>query len=461
MEILENESTLSKPIPALKKRWLVGNTLEFAKDPLGFLLSLQRYYDRIVKFAMPFGDIYTIFEPEDIKHVLQENNRNYRKSKAYKVLEIFLGQGLLTSEGDFWRRQRRLAQPAFHRQRLATMVDAMNHEAVEMLERWERHKPSKPIDISEEMMQITLLIVTKALFGTNVKHLIGNISDELTNLNEFANHRISTVFQFPLSWPMPSHLKFKKSVTKIEAIIYEIIDSRRQALAQNPDAQFDDLMQMLMDAEDEETGERMNNKQLRDEITTIFMAGHETTANAMSWACYLMAQHPDVAEKVRREAMTVLGENGLPTIENLRALRYTLQVVQETLRLYPPAYVFSRMALEEDHFGEYSVPAQATVLMSPYLLHRNTKYWERPNEFNPDNFLPEKVKERNSYAYLPFGGGPRLCIGNNFALMEMQIMLALLVRQFDFKLTARGTIEPEPLITLRPKGGLKMRIVRV
>lgn len=460
MELAEPQTIQNQPIPALKKRWLVGNTLEFAKDPLGFLLNLQRNYDRIVKFSLPFGDVYSIFEPDDIKHILQENNRNYVKSRAYKVLEIFLGQGLLTSEGDFWRRQRRLAQPAFHKQRLASMVDTMTHETVKMLERWEKHNSSKPIDISEEMMQVTLMIVTKALFGANIKHLVGNISAELTQMNEFGNSRLKSLFQFPLSWPLPSHLKFKKSVAKIEGIIYEIINTRRQALAKNPNAQFDDLMQMLLTAEDEDTGERMNDKQLRDEITTIFMAGHETTANAMSWACYLLAQHPDTAQRIREEAISVLGENGLPTIEDLKELRYTMQVVQETMRLYPPAYVFSRRALNEDHLGDYIIPKGVTVLMSPYLLHRNPAYWEHPNVFNPDNFLPEQIKKRHSYAYLPFGGGPRLCIGNNFALMEMQLMLALIARQFDFKLTARGAIEPEPLITLRPKNGLKMRLAR-
>ncbi|MFN8354346.1 MAG: cytochrome P450 [Spirosomataceae bacterium] len=457
METLETE-LIAKPVPALKKRWLVGNTLEFAKDPLGFLLNLQRRYERIVKFRLPMGDVHVIFQPDDIKHVLQENNRNYRKSRAYRVLEIFLGQGLLTSEGDFWRRQRRLAQPAFHKQRLALMVNTMNQETVKMLERWERGNRHDDLDMLEEMMQVTLLIVSKALFGADVKHLIGNISDALVNVNEFGNNRLKSLIQFPLSFPLPSHIKFRESVEKIENIIYTIIEERRKALLENPDAQFDDLLQMLMTAEDEETGERMNDKQLRDEITTLFMAGHETTANAMSWACYLLAKYPDVAQKIRNESLSVLGENGLPTMDDLKDLRYTMQVVQETMRLYPPAYVFSRMAYQPDRFGEYEVPVNATVLMSPYLLHRHPDYWEHPTEFNPDNFLPERIKERHSYAYLPFGGGPRLCIGNNFALMEMQIMLALMVRMFDFKLVGRDQVQPEPLITLRPKNGLKVRL---
>lgn len=461
MNTLTSDTVETKPVPALKRDLLFGNLLSFAKDPLVFLVNLQRNYDRIAKFTLPWGDIYTIFEPEDIKHVLQENNRNYRKSRAYRVLEMFLGQGLLTSEGDFWRRQRRLAQPAFHKQRLASMVDVMNQETVEMLERWEKHQPSKPLDVSEEMMQITLNIVTKALFGANVKHLVANVSEALVGVNEFGNERLKSVLPIPLSWPTPSNIKFRKSVDKIERIIYEIIETRRKALAQNADAPYNDLLQMLISAEDEETGERMNDKQLRDEVTTIFMAGHETTANAMAWACYLLGHHPDVAEKIRAEAYAVLGDNGLPTYETVRELKYTLQVVQETMRLYPPAYVFSRMAIGPDQIGPYQVPANTTMLMSPYSLHRNPKYWDKPNVFNPDNFLPERIKERHSYAYLPFGGGPRLCIGNNFALMEMQIMLALMARHFDFKLTSRQHIVPEPLITLRPKGGLKMRVFRV
>ncbi|GAA4412460.1 cytochrome P450 [Nibrella viscosa] len=447
-----------RPIPQVKGAPLVGNTFQFIRDPLGFLTRLQQQYDRLVRFTIANRLVTLTLTPEDARHILQENNKVFVKSDAYKVLSLFLGNGLLNSEGDFWRRQRRLAQPAFHRQRLALLADTMVQETQELTERWKQHEAELPIDISEEMMKLTLAIVTRSLFSSDVKKHLGSISQSVTTIIEFAYVQLHSFIQIPIHYPTPANIRYRRAVEKVEGIIYEIINQRRAEKRNGTDRRYDDLLEMLMEARDEETGEQMTDKQLRDEVTTIFMAGHETTANALSWALYLLAKHPAVAGKVREEVDRVLGPEGIPTAETVRGLTYTLQVVQETMRLYPPAWLFGRKPIADEPMGEFRLPANLGVLICPYLLHRDPKYWPNPNQFNPDNFLPERIKERPAYAYIPFGGGPRLCIGNNFALMEMQILLALLVRAFDFRTTRRSVIEPEPGITLRPRGGLRLRI---
>jgi cytochrome P450 len=446
-----------RSISKIKGNFLFGNTFDFLKNPLRFLLRAMHRRERVLQIRLVDRTCFLIFQAEDIKYVLQENNKNYVKSDAYRAIQLFLGNGLLNSEGDFWRRQRKLAQPAFHKQRLALLVGLMNRTTLETLQRWEQHKPGQPVNISEEMMKLTLEIVSESLFSADVKRHLDHISDSLTTIIDFAYDSIGSYIHIPLKYPTPRNLKFKRAVNQIESLIYEIIDRRKDAKM----GEHLDLLGMLMEAQDEESGEKMNSRQVRDEVTTIFMAGHETTANAMAWALYLMARHPDVASRVRIEAEQVLGKDGLPTYENIRELKYTLQVVQETLRLYPPAWVVGRKSLEADKIGEFDIPARAPILMSPYAVHRNSAYWEKPDVFDPDNFLPERERQRPTYAYFPFGGGPRLCIGNNFALMEMQIILILAIRRFDFQLAHPQEIVPLPTITLRPKEELKLRLTKL
>jgi cytochrome P450 len=444
-------------ITQIKGNFLFGNTFDFVKNPLRFLMNAMQYQQKMVQIRIAGRNIYLLFRPEEIKYVLQENNKNYTKSDAYLGVQLFLGNGLLNSEGDFWRRQRKLAQPAFHKQRLALLVERMNRATLDMLQRWEAHMTAQPLNISQETMQLTLEIVSEALFSSDVKKYIQSISSALNIIIDYAYKSISSYIKIPLKYPTPSNVKFKKAVNQIDSVVYEMINRRKHAQV----GDHLDLLGMLMEAQDEETGEKMNSKQLRDEVTTIFMAGHETTANALAWAFYLIAQYPKVAKKMRIEVIQVLGKDGLPTYENVRELKYILQVIHETLRLYPPAWVVGRKTIESDLIDKYPLPANSAILISPYAVHRNPAYWENPNEFNPDNFLPEQEKKRPTYAYFPFGGGPRLCIGNNFALMEMQIILALAVRQFDFHLVSEQEILPEPTITLRPKTELKLKIAPV
>lgn len=454
--------TSTEPVqPAPRHRgWpLVGSTFPFISDPLGFLLRLQEQYERLSVVRVLRRDLNILQTAEDVKYVLQENNRNYHKSEAYKILATFLGNGLLTSEEDFWRRQRKLAQPAFYKQRLALMADMMAQETEALVADWQAHDVALPRDISKDMMRLTLNIVTKALFSTDVGDRISGISAALDDIMHFADQTLKSFIRPPLSIPTPRNKKFLAAVAKVEEVIYGIINGRREERKRNPDLRHDDLLDMLMHTRDEETGEMMSDGQLRDEVTTIFMAGHETTANALSWAFYLLAKHPEVVEKIREEGKAVFAKEETSTFEKARELKYTLQVVQEVLRLYPPAWVISRRSLAEDQIGPYLFPPNSYFLISPYTLHRRPEYWDAPDVFNPDRFSEENSKNRPTYAYLPFGGGPRLCIGNNFALMEMQLVLAILLRDFEVSLLSEDQIiEPEPMVTLRPKGGVFLKI---
>ncbi len=428
-----------QPVPRRRGWPLVGSTYPFISDPLGFMLRLQEQYERLSVISVLGRDLNILQTAEDVKYVLQENNRNYHKSEAYKILATFLGNGLLTSEEDFWRRQRKLAQPAFYKQRLALMADMMVQEAEALATDWKAHDPAQPRDISKDMMRLTLNMVTKALFSTDVGDRISGISEALDGIMLFADQTLKSFIRLPLKYPTPRNKRFLTAVDKVEEVIYGIINGRRAEIKRNPDARYDDLLDMLMRTQDEETGETMSDGQLRDEVTTIFMAGHETTANALSWALYLLAKYPEVVEKIREESKVVFAKTETSTFEKARELKYTLQVVQEVMRLYPPAWVVSRRSLAEDQIGPYTFSADSYFLLSPYTLHRRPEYWPEPEVFDPERFSEENVKSRPTYAYLPFGGGPRLCIGNNFALMEMQLVLSVLLRDFEDSTYLRRT----------------------
>ena len=444
---METLTKPNRPVPLVPGVPGLGNTLAFIRDPLAILHDVQRMNERVVHLRVGGRHQYLVLTPEDSKYILQENNRNYGRSPAFQILQIFLGNGLLTSEGDFWRRQRRLAQPAFHRQKLAALANTMISESATWVDELRQHDRSQPVNMSQAFMDVTMRIVCKTLFGSDVSTNLAKLSSSLEALNYLANDRMLSPVRFPMHWPTPNNVRFRRAGVVVDTFIYGVIDQRKQ----QTDAQHDDLLDMLRLAEDEETGETMSDKQLRDECVTLFAAGHETTAVSMAWTTHLLMQNPDVLAQLRQEVQTVLGNERLPAPEVFRQLTYTMQVIQESMRLYPPAWIISRMALADDQIGPYVIPQGDTALVSPYLLHRDPVNWPDPERFDPDRFAPGRDKERPSYAYLPFGGGPRLCIGNQFALMEMQILLALLVRKFDLRTVSNKPAETQPLITLRPK----------
>ena len=443
------------PVPLHPGLPLVGNTLTFFRNPLKMLLDLQRRGERMVHLRMGGRHQYLVFQPEDAKHIMQENHRNYGRSPAFDVLKIFLGNGLLTNDGDSWRQQRRLMQPAFHRQKLAALAQTMLDETTVWIDELKRANTGQALNMSQALMDVTMRIVCKTLFGSDVVGKLDGLSSALDSLNYLANKRLLAPLRFPLHWPTPDNIRFRQSGVLVDTFIYGVINQRRQHAIET-----DDLLSMLLSAKDEDTGEGMTDTELRDECVTLFAAGHETTSVSMAWTLYLLGQNPAVLTQLQTEVRTVLGDTGTPTPDAFRSLTYTMQVIQESMRLYPPAWIMSRLALHDDHIGPYTIPTDGTALIVPYLLHRDPANWPDPERFDPDRFAAGGLKENlHSYAYLPFGGGPRLCIGNQFALMEMQILLAMLVRSFDFQPVENQRITPQPLITLRPKQPVRMKLI--
>lgn len=446
------ETPLKKLPPTPKEHWLLGSAFYFVKDSIGFLQENCPKYDGIFRVTSRFEKVIIVYAPEYIKHVLQDNNRNYVKSFGYEVLKMLLGNGLLTSEGDFWMQQRRLIQPAFHKERLQMLAQRITDCIDELAGELEAKSDAAPLNLQKEMMALALNIVARSLFTSDVKTLISEIGENMDIANESAIERIRNPFRLPLWIPVPYNIREKRAIAKLDAVILRIIEQRRQSAIEH-----DDLLGLMMAAKDEDTGERMSDKQLRDEVMTLFLAGHETTALALTWLFYCLHQNPQVEEKLLQEAKTVL--NGrTPQFSDLPKLDYTRQVVEEAMRLYPPAWMVGRKALEDDEIGGYLIPKGHSILMPAFYVHRNPQLWDAPEQFNPARFEKEKAKERHRFAYFPFGGGQRMCVGNNFAMLEMQFAVSMLIRKFHFRLQEGFKPQLEPLITLRPKGGMMMHV---
>lgn len=443
-----NES-LNISAKSTKGSFFVGSALVFRNDPLNFLINTAEEFPAFTTFRFAHLPMVYLSHPETIKHVLQTNNKNYKKGIEYEHLKPVLGEGLLTSEGDFWLRQRRLAQPAFHRDKIAHFSEQMVVCTEGILKGWEN---KKSVDVHSEMMHLALDIVGKTLLSTNVLDEANEVEKALEISIEESYHRVQALINLPLWLPVPRHLRYNKSRESLNKIVGKIIEGRR-----NSSQRYNDLLEMLMDVQDEDTGEKMSDKQLRDEVMTIFLAGHETTANALTWGLNLLAQNPEVEKKYFEEIDRVLG-NRTPGLEDLRNLPYLTQIIHEVLRLYPPAWILGRTAIADDIIEGQKVKKGDNIIISPYQMHRSKDFWENPNEFNPDRFTPEKMKDMHKFLYFPFGGGPRFCIGNNFALMEMQLIFAMIGQKYKLNLEPGFVVEPDPLITLRPKFGMKMNL---
>ena len=406
--------------------------------------------------------IYFVNDAEYVKRILLDNLANYPKSVTYRNnLRPFLGDGLLISEGDFWKRQRRLAQPAFHLRRLKALAETMADCAARMAQGWEH---GKVVDVTPLMNAVTMEIVAKTLFGADVTNDIPTVAESMRVLGEESGRiRPTAFFELPEFITKPRGRRFADAVGALDAIINRIVAQRRAEMEKG-DAARDDLLSMLLEARDEESGGGMTDKQLRDELVTLFLAGHETTAVSLAWTFHLLAQNPQAEAKLHAEVDEVLGtgvtSRSAPTFEDLERLPYCRMVAEEAMRLYPPAYVFSRRALADDQLGPWHVPAGAHIIISPYALHRHPDYWDEPDAFKPERFAPTAPADRPKHAYLPFGGGPRICIGNSFAMMEHAIVLAAAVRRWRLESIPGHIVRTEPRITLRPRGGLPMKLMR-
>jgi cytochrome P450 len=423
---------------------------ELQNNILGLVERHAREYPDISRLRIGPYYFVNLYRPEMIEQVLGDSEL-YSKGRENANLKFLLGNGLLTNEGEYWMKQRRLIQPIFHKRRLAGFVQQIAACTERLIADWQARGDIE-MDIHAEMTQITLGIVSQTLLSTDASGDFMKISDALVILMKGLSQETVTLIKLPKWVPTPSNIAMKKNRAILDRMIYDIIAGRRRT-----GAQHDDLLTMLMEVEDADTAERMTDSQLRDEVITIFLAGHETTANAMSFALYLMARHPDAARRIGAEAREALAGGEL-TYESVMKLDYTTRAVKEAMRLYPPAWVIGRQATQDTVVDGYRISRGDTLMIYPYITHRLAEFWPDPLRFDPDRFLPERMKDRPRYAYFPFGGGARLCIGNNFAMMEMQIILALLCSRFEFSVPEGYTPEVEALVTLRPKGTLPLRV---
>jgi len=428
-----------------------------SRSPLGFLRQLSNQPIQLLQKAAPYGDIvsfrvanrniYLLNQPDYIQHVLVDNNRNYLKGRALSATKPVVGQGLLTSEGDFHTRQRRMIQPAFHRQRIANYAQVMTDDAARQMQSW---LAGTTLDLHEELMTLTMLIVAKCLFDADVSDQTETVGAAMNGLlGDFSLTDSSPIGQLLARFQGQRNKRRAQNISALNQVVYKVIEDHRASQEDRGD-----LLSMLLETLDEEgDGTGMSNEQVRDEVMTLFLAGHETTANALSWTFYALTQHPEVEAKLHEELERVLGGR-TPALADLPNLPYTRQVFSEAMRLYPPAWIMGRTAIGPDSIGGYIIPAGSTIIFSQYLMHRNPTYWVEPERFDPERFSNEHNSERPRYAYFPFGGGPRLCIGEPFAWMEGQLLLASLAQKWRFRLAKGAVIEPEPSITLRLRHGL-------
>ena len=447
-----------------------GSVFPAWRDPLTLFMESRARYGDVVRFRFGPFQYYLVSDPNVVKHVLVDNPKGYTKSRNYVGLKLTLGDGLLTAEGDHWRRQRKLAQPAFHRDKLAGFASQMSMATRDMLTRWNAEGSEKPFCIHVEMMRLTFRVVGLTLFSADVDGEARAVGQALDIAMHWANDYAEAILPMPPWLPTPSNLRFKKAKKTIDDVVYRLIADRRANAAKTGDF-GSDLLGMLMGATEEpelaltETGGAkpdgrnaaagtgMNDEQLRDELLTMILAGHETTANLLAWTFHLLAKHPEIERRVREEAQRVLGDRD-PVLEDVKALEYTRMVIEEGLRLYPPAWIFERQAIAPDVLGGYAVAPGAIIGLCPYVLHRHPDHWEDPERFDPERFHSERAAKRPRYAYLPFGGGPRTCVGNHFAMMEAQILLAMIVREQHIELVPGHPVVLDPVITLRPKHGI-------
>lgn len=419
-------------------------------DFIGEMDAIHERHGDIVSVEVLGRRSYLIRHPDHIHRVLVEDAANYHKNADYtdpkKGMARFLGLGLLTSDGDFWKRQRKLVAPALHMKRIAGYADVMVQETQRTLNRW---PDGAEIDIDADMMRTTLNIVTRSLFQVDLDAEVERVGNAVTVLQEFTS-AMNSIETFLPEWvPTPRRGRERDAVRDLDDVVYGVIAEWRKRGEDRGD-----LLSMLMLARDDD-GNPMSDKQVRDEIVTIFLAGHETTANTLNFTLYLLSKHPQVAAQLYQELEDVL-QGANPTLDDLKRLPYTDRVVRESMRLYPPAFTVSRVSIADTTLGEYVVPAGTDMIVSIYGAHHDPRWWPNPEAFDPDRFLPEHEGGRPRYAYLPFGAGPRVCVGFGFAQMEAQIMLAMIAQRFAFDAPDHD-VQKDAMLTLRPKGGLRMR----
>ncbi|WP_431930624.1 cytochrome P450 [Micromonospora sp. RP3T] len=421
------------------------------RDRLGMMTTAAARWGDAARLPVGPKTLYFFNHPGHAKHVLADNAANYHKGIGLVHARRALGDGLLTSEGELWRKQRKVVQPAFQSRRIAAQAGIVAEEAAALVDRLRTLGRQGPVDVFHEMTGLTLGVLGRTLLDTDLGRF-PSIGRDFTAVQDQAMFELATLSAVPPWVPLPRQLRFRRARRRLQTIVDQLVDERGDHSGDR-----DDVLSRLIVSARAEPDPRVGRQRLRDELVTLLLAGHETTASTLSWALYLVDKHPEVRERLREEATTVLGDR-LPTFDDLGRLRYTAMVVDEVVRLYPPVWILPRKTLADDVVGGHHVPAGVDVLICPYTLHRHRAFWDRPEEFDPERFDPVRSTDRPRYAYIPFGAGPRFCVGNHLGLMEAAFVLSMLVRELRLTKVATHEVVPEPMLSLRMRGGMPMTI---
>jgi cytochrome P450 len=428
-----------------------GPVARLGTDALGFLLDGRNQFGDVFRFQVGPVVIHLISHPDALEHVLIRHARQYPRSWIYSRTRMLVGDGLVSTEGNPWRRLRRMSQPAFHPRRVASMAAAMTDETGRMLDRWGQKRAGTSMDVAEAFMDLTLRIAGRTLLSVDLGGAVDRLSRAVTTSLDYLAHRLEHPLAAPLLVPTPRNLRFRQARRTLRGLVQRAIHDRRTHPG-DPDA---DLLAMLLAVRDAETGAALSDVELVDQILTFLGAGHETTAVGLAWTFYLLSQHADQRERMESEVDAALGDR-IPNAADLAILPITRRVVEESLRLYPPVYAVARDAKVADVVGGFRIPRGSIVLISPYVTHRHPEVWPDPDRFDPDRFLPERSAGRPRLAWMPFLGGPHQCIGQEFAMMELVLVAAMVARRFRLTLLEGARVEPRARLSLRPRFGLPM-----
>jgi cytochrome P450 len=432
---------------------LTGNLFALRRDVLGMLLDGRRRYGDVVRFRMGPRVYHLAAHPDHVRHVLVAHPERYDKATPSSArIRGITGESLLTADGPTWKRRRGLIQPAFQQQQIADYHDGIVAATGELLLRWRTVAAAgRPVDVASEMMRLTFAIVARALFGADVSGDVEEVERAAGVVMAHTYRRLEQFAPLPLWFPTPGNFRFRRELVILDRLVERIIAERRVDVATN------DIVSRLIKFGDEASEGSLTNRQLRNETIAILLAGHETTANALTWTWHLLGKHPEVATRLRAELKKTL-DGRPPTYDELPKLRYTRMVLQESMRLYPPIWIMERRVREADEIGGYRIPSDTSVVLSPYVTHRHPEFWNEAEKFDPDRFTPEASATRPPLAYFPFGAGPRLCIGHHFAMSEAQIILAMVAQRFQLVPIPNAPTVPQPGITLRIRNGLPMTL---
>ena len=440
---------MSRP-PGPRGLPLIGEARSFARDPLTFLTGVADKYGDIANFRLGGIDVFFVRHPDYVREVLITQRASFTMTALRARINAVVGEGLFTSRGELHARQKRLMLPVFRKSRIEAYAAQMAELSCRARDQWQS---GAIVDIADEMMKLTMLIAAQALFEQDIGGDTRTVSHNIATVLEFFTRLSSPFLKLSLALPLPSTLRFKKAVRDLDAVIYRMIERRRGAAAIGKD-----LLSLLMQAKDDETNVHMTEKQLRDEVLTLLIAGHETTANVLAWIFYLLARHPAAEQRMYEEAKAVLSGRAAFGAADLDRLAYTRRVMQEGLRLYPPGWFIGREALTDVQLGGYTVPKGAVVMMSQYVTHRDARFFEDPGHFKPERWEGDLEDRLPRGAYFPFSAGDRHCIGEGFAWQEALLILATLAERWRFELVPGQNIRPRPSVTLRPDGPIKMTV---